>query len=431
MSSSDLERILESAARLGVEVNEEEALAWLTSMAAMELDDVQIDVDSGVFGHRVTLMDFSPDDLAYFRAIGNVVEVPQRPGVVECALALSGSAAQSRIQANPGDCDYFQRVNIIADSRDEASAILAEILHDHVLAAATGVGHRFAEAVLGSYPVAGTRNGLAVRAGAPLRWSLEDVVEGIVQYTSEDGESVAVTWLQAAQDPGWVKLDWIVAHPQSRLLANASNVLDVTWEAPDGSLVPLDGQLDPYFQEVYLDAESIPLFSKVARNVAADAIDSYTEALEREIRKYLEPGHENYGKVAKRLYNVFRMTGRHAEAGYIRELFDESATVMYRVAAMIRSADEAQVLEFDDATVHLQIDALVLAAVETLEGELEVDVVRQLLGLRAAILLQDLDRELKVAAAQAAALDIVNVYFKERLLDVPAIREYLQDLTSD
>ena len=36
------------------------------------------------------------------------------PGVVETALALSGSAAQSKIQTYPGDCDYFERVNILA-----------------------------------------------------------------------------------------------------------------------------------------------------------------------------------------------------------------------------------------------------------------------------------------------------------------------------
>lgn len=429
MSSDDLERILESAARLGVEVNEEEALAWLTSMAAMQLDDVEMDADAGVFGHRVTLMDFSPDQLAFYRHVGSVVEVPQRPGV-ECALALSGSAAQSRIQTNPGDCDYFQRVNILAPTRDEASTILAGILRDHVLAAASGEGHRFTEALLGSFPTAGNRNGSEVRSGSPLRWTLDEVVSGVLTYTDANGQAHSVTWLEAAREPGWVKLDWIVAHPQSRLLAHASNVLDVTWEAPDGSLVPLDGQLDPYFQEVYLDAAAIPLFSKVARNVAADAIETYTAALEGEIRKYIAPGHENWGKVAKRLYNVFRMTGRHAEAGYIRELFDESATVMYRVAAMIRSADEGQAMAFDEATVHLQIDALVMAAVEALEGQLEVDVVRQLLGLRAAILQQDLERDLKVAAAESAALDVVNVYFRERLMEVPAIREYLDELGS-
>ena len=60
----------------------------------------------GVFGHHVTLLDFSPDDLAHFRAVGEIVAIGSAEGV-ESALALSGSAAQSKIQTYPGDCDFF------------------------------------------------------------------------------------------------------------------------------------------------------------------------------------------------------------------------------------------------------------------------------------------------------------------------------------
>jgi hypothetical protein len=118
------------------------------------------------------------------------------------------------------------------------------------------------------------------------------------------GKPVALTWSEVATNPGWTKLDWVVAHPPKRNLANASNNLDVTWEAPDGQIVPLDGQLDPYFQEVYLEAESIPLFSKLAKHVAADALDGYITQLEKEVKKYTGD-HPNYGKAAKRMYNVF------------------------------------------------------------------------------------------------------------------------------
>jgi len=36
------------------------------------------------------------------------------------ALSLSGSAAQSKIQRFPGDCDFFERVHIKADAREAA-----------------------------------------------------------------------------------------------------------------------------------------------------------------------------------------------------------------------------------------------------------------------------------------------------------------------
>ena len=131
-----------------------------------------------------------------------------------------------------------------------------------------------------------------------------------------------------------------MADPVRGTLANASNMLDATWEAPDGTITPLDEYLDTYFQEVYLEAESLPLFAKLARHVLPDAVDDYAEQLERQIYEYTVEK-PNYGKAAKRMYNLFRLTGRYEEAAYLRELFDEKATALYQVAALIRSLDEA------------------------------------------------------------------------------------------
>ena len=128
---ASLRKIIESAHRLGVEIDEEEALQWLTAMAAMEADtDVVMDADTGVYGHRVTMLDFSPQELARFREIGRLVEFEDQPGKVETALALSGSAAQSKIQTYPGDADYFERVNIIAGTYEEACQILGQIMRE-------------------------------------------------------------------------------------------------------------------------------------------------------------------------------------------------------------------------------------------------------------------------------------------------------------
>ena len=78
----DLGRIIESARRLGVEFDEADALQWLTGITAARGDsDVVVDEQTGVFGHRVTMLDFSSDDLAHFRAIGRLVEFHDEPGV--------------------------------------------------------------------------------------------------------------------------------------------------------------------------------------------------------------------------------------------------------------------------------------------------------------------------------------------------------------
>ncbi len=50
---------------------------------------------------------------------------------------------------------------------------------------------------------------------------------------------------------------------------------------------------------------------------------------------------KNYGKAAKRMYNIFRLNGSYEEAAYLRELFDEPTAVLYQVGAVVRTLDEA------------------------------------------------------------------------------------------
>ena len=96
--SEDLQRIIDSASRLGIEIEEEEAMQWLTSMAAFKgSSQISMDTRSGVFGHNITMLDFSDKELEYFKRVGKIVEFEDIPGKVETALALSGSSAQSKI----------------------------------------------------------------------------------------------------------------------------------------------------------------------------------------------------------------------------------------------------------------------------------------------------------------------------------------------
>lgn len=425
----ELNRIIESAKRLGVEVDEEEALQWLAAMAVVQSDEISVDARYGVYGHKISLLDFTPEDLAHFRQVGQIVEIPDQPGVVETALALSGSAAQSKIQTYPGDCDYFERVNIQAPSKTEACRILGETLRQKILNTASGETYRFIEAKLGSYPFDGFRQGKPVKKGAPICWSLADIEAAQVLVQDQEGNSVALSWEAMAQEPGWTKLDWVVACPPRRQLANASNNLDVTWEAPDGTIVPLDGQLDPYFQEVYLEADSIPLFTKLAKQVAADAMDQYLEQLEQEVKKYVTKS-LNYGKAAKRMYNVFRLKGLYSEAAYLRELFDEPATILYQISALVRTVDEASAgdSQINQETITEQLDELIVGAIDALEGAQEKQIVRRLLRLRTLVNDPSREREQEVLEAQAELMSQVNAFFYERLMAIPGIRAYIEEL---
>ncbi|MCJ7823559.1 MAG: hypothetical protein MUP44_01525, partial [Anaerolineales bacterium] len=241
-------------------------------------------------------------------------------------------------------------------------------------------------------------------------------------------------WDEVAQNPGWCKLDWVVADPLRGQLSNASNMLDVTWEAPDGAITPLDGYLDPYFQEVYLQAESIPLFSKLAKHVSADALDDYVRQLEKEVNKYLGR-HPNYGKAAKRMYNIFRLTGRYEEAAYVRELFDEPATALYQVWSLIRTIDD--VVDDHGSIPHdillKQTDGLILTVVQALEGDEEAEIVRYLLRLRGALDEENLDDHWKtqVVTARAEVINLVNNFFHERLTAIPTIQAYIDSVKAE
>ena len=434
--SEDLDRILESAKNLGVEMDEAEALQWLAAIASWKTDtDITVDQSSGVYGHKVTMLDFSPADLAYFRTVGSIVEFQDEPGIVETALALSGSAAQSKIQTYPGDCDYFERVNIIAPTHDEACTILARIMREKALSAVKGETYRLVEVKFGSYPLAVIRSGSEKKAGAPISWSADEITNGVIETTTPDGQSVTLTWDGVKTDPGWCKLDWVVADPVRGRVANASNMLDVTWEAPDGSITPLDGYLDPYFQEVYLQAESIPLFSKLVKHVASSALEDYVNQLEHEVQKYAGKDPRNYGKVAKRMYNIFRLTGKYNEAAFLRELFDEPATVLYQVWSLIESLNEAgdagSAIKMD--AILKQFDQLIINVVRALEGQEEITIVESLLRLRDSVSHRDPSemRNDEVQFAQTEVIKVVNDFYYHRLSGIPSIMSYLRDVLDE
>ena len=431
--SVSLERIVESAQRLGIELNEAEALQWMTALVSMKSSmDISVDPNTGVFGNKIVMLDFSPNELAHFREIGRLVEFQDEPGIVETALALSGSSAQSKIQTYPGDCDYFERVNIIAASRQEACQILARIMREKALSSLKGSTYQLLEVKFGNYPFDGIREDKTFRSGAPISWNPTEIQNGMIEVKHLDGSEAILQWDEVAVDPGWCKLDWVVVDTAHGRLSNASNMLDVTWEAPDGTITPLDGYLDPYFQEVYLEAQSIPIFSKLSKHVSADALDDYVKQLEHEVNKYLTKD-VNYGKVAKRMYNIFRLTGRYEDAAFLRDLFDEPSTMLYQVWSLIRTMDDAFTPGSGITLEQLveQADQLLLAVIKVLEGDTEAEIVRLLLRLRNALSNERLERGLSATAeaARSEVINLVNNFFYEKLTAIPTIKSYMDDIS--
>jgi hypothetical protein len=433
-SKRAIEQIIDSARVLGVEIDQEEAIQWLTAIAAMDKDSLELKVDkqSGIFGHRVVLLDFDPADLDRIRRVATIVEIENKPNV-ETAIALSGSAAQSHIQTFPGDFDYFERVNIKAADREQACSILGEVIREKALVYSNGSGYQLIEVRFGTFQHRVIRGNKTLEPGASITWTPAEIRDGQFQVLTAVGDSLTIDWDYACQDPGWCKLDWVLVDPAHPRAVKASNMLDATWEDAQGRICPLDGFIDPYYQEVYLDAESIPLFSKVSQQMDPDALRKYIARLEKEIHKYTRGIEANYGKAAKRMYNVFRLTGRFEEAAYVRELFDEPAALLYQCGALL---DGLADLGRDDNTIDKetltqQIDDLIRDVTAAAEGPVETDLVMNLLRLRDDITGRKAlghEWEGTLRQMQADINGLVNQYFEERLLAIPQVREYMEAL---
>jgi hypothetical protein len=433
-AEEEVDKIIEAAQKLGVEVDETDAAQWLTAMAGTQSapGDFAVDAQAGVFGHRITLLDFDPQVLERYRLIADIVEIPDQPGV-ETAISLSGSAAQSKVQLFPGDADFFERVNIHAPTREEACCILGDVMRSKALERLKGEDYELVEVKWGTFQQDVVRDGVEIKAGQPISWNAQEVQDGFFGVFAPNGESLTLDWSVGCQDPGWCKLDWVVAEPEEGRVVHASNMLDVTWESPDGDIVPLDGFLDPYFQEVYLEAQSIPLFTKLVKHVSPDVLQDYVNALEHQVAKYSRYDPKNYGKVAKRLYNIFRLTGRWSEAAFVRELFDEPAALLYQVVALLDTIDEAvtSAPELDRDVLIDQVDRLIRVVVRVCEGPTEEQIVDALLKLRDDLsgrraLGKERGEVLMTSSRQVS--ELVNQYFQERLLLMPEIVDYLESL---
>ena len=272
--------------------------------------------------------------------MGRLVEFKDQPGVVETALALSGSSAQSKIQAYPGDADYFERVNIIAATKEEACRILAGLMRDKALATAKGPTYQFIEVKFGSYPFDLVVEGRTYKAGSPIAWT-PGANRGRADRGLPAGRArrVPCAGRKLRWQPGWCKLDWVVADPVRGRLANASNMLDVTWEAPMAPSRRWTAISTPTSRRSTWRpsrSRSSPSWPSTSRPMRWTNMST---ALEREVKKYLTKD-INYGKAAKRMYNIFRLTGRYSEAMFVRELFDEPASLLYQVWSLIRTLDD-------------------------------------------------------------------------------------------
>jgi hypothetical protein len=374
---------------------------------------------------EAVVADFDPAQLAKLRRIGAEIRTADRPGV-RSAIALAGSAAQSRFQLFPGDCDFFERVHIDAPTRDEAIATLAATMIQTVAHVFPHPELQFAELKLGLHRADGMHGDKVVRSGAPISWELGDLDARTMTIERPDGTAEVIELVASATEPGFVKLDWVFADAEADRIVAVSKVIDATWGAPDGSIVALDGVLDSFYQEVYLDPETRPHVERLIDELKPDGLEHYIDQLHGEISKYTEPGHENYGKVAKRLYNIFRITHRTEAAAYLRGLFDDPPARLYQLSAALWALSNTFGTKRLSAEVlQAQLQGLADTLRDCYMGADVDELVASVLSL------PDLPAgERQVASDRVTnAADVqVSDYFKAKLAELPEIQAYLADM---
>jgi len=163
-AGSEVEQIIKTAKALGVEVDETDVAQWLTAMAASDAMGWSVDEQAGIYGSEITLLDFDKATLDRYRRIADIVQLPDLANV-ETAVSLAGSAAQGVIQRYPGDCDYFERVNIKAHTREEASSVLASLMRDKAIDKFDGPDYRLIEVKFGTWDVNVVKDGQEIKAG--------------------------------------------------------------------------------------------------------------------------------------------------------------------------------------------------------------------------------------------------------------------------
>jgi hypothetical protein len=388
-------------------------------------DEILHETEQGVYGMQGVIADFDPAQLDQLRRVAEVIRTQDVPGV-RSAIALAGSAAQSRFQLFPGDCDFFERVHLHAPTRDEAIEKLAMSMIETVARAFPHPDLQFTEMLLGKHPVDGTRGDEVVHKGEPVRWKLVDLDARTINIDGADGETHTVRLIENAADVGFVKLDWVFADFDKQRIVAVSKVIDATWSKPDGTIEALDGVVDSFYQEVYLDPDTRPYVERLIDELKPDGLEHYVGQLQGEIRKYMAPGHENHGKVAKRLYNIFRITNRPGPAAYLRQLFDDPPARLYQVTGALHALGGTLGTERLSDDVR---DAQVAGLQDTLQDCYIGDDKDELVALVGSLPdLEDDERRAAIERISDAANEQVSDYFKAELAKNDEIQGYLAEL---
>ena len=172
--------------------------------------------------------------------------------------------------------------------------------------------------------------------------------------------------------------------------------------------------------------DPIPPFLRVEEQLPTDELDWQIGQLESEVHRYVGVEPKDFSKAAVRMYKLFRLKGFHEEATHLRDLFDEPATILYRVPSLLHTLQSGP--DTEKATIPAKVDELILTVIQTSGGDKEAAIVAPLLQLRDCINEEGTLQSDAVGSARDKVIRLVNDFFYDRLTSVPSLRDYIVKL---
>ena len=257
-------------------------------------------------------------------------------------IVASGSFAQGEIHEHPSDLDFGEHLEIHADSMELAGQKLAALIQETIEDASDNPKVEFRELKCGIYPegfpeeiISSSGETLRIR-GKSIKWTGEDVRRGEKILVGHDGVEYRISLSVACEDPRMVKIDWLTTITGE--LKELTKVVNLRVINPRGEIIG-DNRLEhSAFQEIYFSDVSDFHLTELLREPRV--MKEYLDFLKSDIKKYSDPDHSNFLKVAKRAYKLAEVRGDIQGARSIAEVFLSGAAELGAKAESLDLIDD-------------------------------------------------------------------------------------------
>lgn len=262
--------------------------------------------------------------------------------LIESAIVFSGSSAQDRVQPFGADIDMAEHIKIEAETAEKAGQILAQSISanvDQQINIVDGKGNKIALHFLemkagGNYPP----DAASELQGQKLRWSVDDVKKGYIEYKKSDGQISKITLEQACQQPQMLKVDYVGVTDETVIEVSKVSTV-IAKDDDEKTLIDNSSGQAAAFQEIYFnDPSEMGLLEEASD---PEKYLSYVNVMAKEMKKYNQPGHENRLKIAKRMYNLLKVNGDLAMSQELSSVFSTDAAAIYQLVDRLGMTEQA------------------------------------------------------------------------------------------